>query len=154
MKEETENLVKELMEQTSTAFLATNDEKGIPFIRAVFNLKCPEDFPHPAKVISDYDDDSYTVYISTNTSSIKMKHINENNNIAVYYSKPVEGKGIMLQGQAEIIKDMEFKEKIWVENWTQYYPKGYTDPDFTMLKMKPKYLKGWYRGRFEHRFED
>ncbi len=154
MKEETENIVRELMKQTSTAYLATIDEKGFPYIRAVFNLKCPDSFPHPAKVISEYDDNQYTVYISTNTSSIKMKHINERNNIAVYFSIPSEGKGIMLQGQAEIVKDMEFKEKIWVENWTQYYPKGYSDPDFTMLKMKPKYLKGWYRGHLELRFND
>jgi general stress protein 26 len=55
----------------------------------------------------------------------------------------------MLQGHAEILDDIGFKEKIWVDNWVMFYPKGYTDPDFTILRLKPKLLKGWYKGPHE-----
>ena len=154
MKEETQSLVKELMEQTSAAYLATIDENGFPYIRAVFNLRCPEAFPHPARILKEYEDDPYTTYISTNTSSLKIKHIKANNKVAIYYCKPGEVKGIMLQGKAEIVDDMEFKKNIWEENWTRYYPEGYIDPDFTMLKIKPEYMKGWYRGHHVHKMED
>jgi len=154
MKEETESLVKELIEQTSTAYLATIDKNGLPYIRAVFNLRCPKSFPHSTKIIEEYETDPYTTYISTNTSSIKMKHIRINNNVAIYYCKPGDIKGIMLQGKAEIMEDMEFKKNIWEDNWTIYYPKGYTDPDFTMLKIKPEYIKGWFRGHHIHRIEN
>ena len=152
MKEELQNLVNELMEKPSIAHLATIDENGSPSIRAVFNLRCKEKFPHPAKVIEEYDDNPYTVYISTNTSSTKIKHISKEKRIALYFSLPDEVKGIMLQGEAEILDDMMFKEKIWVDNWKIYYPQGFDDPDFTILKLEPKLLRGWFRGRHEHKF--
>ncbi len=148
-KKDIEDLALELLSKPSSAYLATIDRNGFPHIRAIFNLRCSEKFPHPAEVIEEYEENPLTVYISTNTSSIKMKQIKENNNIAIYYSLPSEGKGIMLQGQAEILDDMELKEKIWVDDWVMYYPKGYTDPDFTILRLKPKYLKGWYKGPHE-----
>ena len=154
MKDEIKKLLDELIEKPTSAFLATVDESGFPSIRAVFNLRNKERFAHPAKIIDEYEEDPYTVYISTNTSSVKMKHILNDSRIALYFSLPDEGKGIMLQGEAEVIEDMEFKKKLWMDNWTMYYPQGYDDPDFTMLKIKPKILRGWYRGKHEHKFSD
>lgn len=153
MKNETKSLIDELIVRPHSAFLATIDENNNPSIRAIFNLRCKERFSHPAKIIEEYDDNPYTVYISTNTSSIKMKHIIENNNVAIYFSLPDESKGMMLQGKAEILDDIEFKKKIWEESWTMYYPEGYTDPDFTILKFMPIVMRGWYRGQHAYNFE-
>ena len=148
-KKDIEDLALELLSKPSSAYLATIDRNGFPHIRAIFNLRCSEKFPHPAEVIEEYEENPLTVYIATNTSSVKIKQIKENNNIAIYYSHPSEIKGIMLQGHAEILDDIELKEKIWVDDWVMYYPKGYTDPDFTMLRLKPKFLKGWFKGPHE-----
>lgn len=145
-QEETTELIHELLAKPSAAFMATIDENGLPYIRAVFNLRCEEKFPHPAKVIKELEDNTFTVYISTNTSSVKMKHISQNKNIALYYSIPGEVKGIMLQGEVKVLDDMDFKKKIWMDDWVKYYREGYTDPDFTILKLKPKVIKGWFRG--------
>ncbi len=153
MKEETRELAEELMVRPYSAALATIDENNYPTIRAVFNLRCKERFPHPAEVIEEYDDNPFTVYISTNTSSVKMKQVSTNKQVALYFSIPEEVKGIMLQGEAEVLEDMEFKKKIWVEGWQIYYPEGYTDPDFTILKVTPTLLKGWYRGPHSYKFE-
>ncbi|MCG3226211.1 MAG: pyridoxamine 5'-phosphate oxidase family protein [Candidatus Heimdallarchaeota archaeon] len=152
--EGTEEVTKELMEKTYAAYLSTIDKNGFPYIRAVFNLRCKEKFPHPAKVISEYDEDPYTVYISTNTSSIKVNQIEKNGKVAIYFALPNDVKGVMLQGEAEVLDDIEFKKDIWMENWTVYYPQGYTDPDFTILKIKPKLLKGWFRGHLYYDFKD
>lgn len=154
MKIETENLMEELIIRPHSAFLATIDEDNNPSIRAIFNLRCKERFPHPAKMIEEYDKNPYTVYISTNTSSIKMKHILGNNNVAIYFSLPDEGKGMMLQGVVEVLNDIKFKEKIWEDSWTIYYPEGHTDPDFTILKFTPKSMRGWYRGHHSYDFEE
>ena len=148
-KSDIEILALELLSKPSSAYLATIDRNGFPHIRAIFNLRCSEKFPHQAEVIEEYEENPLTAYISTGTSSAKMKQIKENNKIAIYYSLPSEGKGIMLQGQAEILDEIEFKKKIWVDDWVMYYPKGYTDPDFTILRLKTKYLKGWYKGHHE-----
>ena len=154
MNEKTKQLLEELMERPYSAYLATIDENGFPSIRTVFNLRCKEKFAHPAKVIEDYDDNPYTIYISTNTSSVKMKHILNDQRIALYFSIPDEVKGIMLQGKAEVLEDKEFKKNIWMDNWKIYYPLGYDDPDFTILKLKPKILRGWFRGPHKHKFTD
>jgi len=154
MKEETKKLLDELLLKPNAGFLATVDENGVPSIRSVYNLRCKESFPYSVKVINEYDSYPYTIYISTNTSSVKIKHIRKNPNVAIYFSLPKEIKGIMLQGKAEIMEDMEFKKAIWEDDWAQFYPKGPTDPDFTMLKIKPTLLRGWYKGHHHHEFED
>ncbi len=148
-KKDIEDLALELLSKPYFCYLATIDKNGFPHIRALFNLRCSEKYPHPAEVIEEYEENPLTVYIATNTSSAKIKQIKENNNIAIYYSHHSEIKGIMLQGHAEILDDIGFKEKIWVDNWVMFYPKGYTDPDFTILRLKPKLLKGWYKGPHE-----
>ena len=150
----TEEVTKELMEKTYAGYLSTIDKNGFPYIRAVFNLRCKEKFPHPAKVISEYEEDPYTVYISTNTSSIKVNQIEKNGKVAIYFALPNDVKGVMLQGEAEVLDDIEFKKNIWMENWTVYYPEGYTDPDFTIIKIKPKLLKGWFSGHLYYDFKD
>ncbi len=152
MNEELRDLLDELMIKPTNAYLATIDETGSPSIRAVFNLRCKEKYPLPAKIIKEYDNNPYTVYISTNTSSVKMKQISNEKRIALYFSIPEDVKGIMLQGEAEVLDDLEFKEKIWDDKWKMYYPLGYDDPDFTILKFTPKLLRGWYRGHHKHDF--
>jgi len=154
MKEETQALLDELILRPSSAFLVTIDENGDPAIRAIFNLRCKEKFAHAAKIIEKYDNNPYSIYISTNTSSIKMKHIENNPSVAVYFSLQDEVKGVMLKGKAEILEDMKFKEQIWTKGWEIYYPEGFKDPDFTIVKVKPTLLKGWYRGPHMHSFEE
>lgn len=48
----------------------------------------------------------------------------------------------------------EFKKKLWVEGWEKYYPQGYTDPDFTLLRLKPTCLKAWYGFRIHQQVID
>ena len=152
MDEDIINLTKELMSQLYAVFLATIDEHGSPYIRAVFNLRSVEKFPKPAKVIEEYDKNPLSVYISTNTASVKVEQIKRNDEVALYYCKPNDVKGIMLKGKAEILDDMDFKKQIWDDKWKIYYPEGVTDPDFTILRIIPKYLKGWHRGHLEIKF--
>lgn len=152
MDEDIINLTKELMSQVYAVFLATIDEQGSPYIRAVFNLRSVEKFPKPAKVIEEYDKNPLSVYISTNTASVKVEQIKINDEVAIYYCKPNDVKGIMLKGKAEILDDMDLKKQIWDDKWKMYYPEGVTDPDFTILRIIPKYLKGWYKGHLEIKF--
>ena len=154
MQVETRQLLEELLLNTFSMVLATIDEDNLPSLRSVFNLRCEKHFPHSSKVIKNYDDKPHNMYISTNTSSNKIKHISRNDNVALYFTiaEPGNVKGIMLQGKAEIIDDIEFKKTIWEDDWKEFYPKGYSDPDFTMLKVNPKFLKGWHKGHHKHRF--
>ncbi|MGC9779635.1 MAG: pyridoxamine 5'-phosphate oxidase family protein [Candidatus Heimdallarchaeota archaeon] len=144
--EEIIEVARELMKKALVGYLATIDSNGEPQIRAVENMRNPDKFPHEAKILSEYDQD-INAYISTNTSSVKVTQIIENNSAAIYFCSPVEYKGIMLQGYVEIINDSDLKKRIWQDSMLRYYPKGHTDPDHTILKLIPKYLKTWYNTR-------
>ncbi|NHJ49830.1 MAG: hypothetical protein FK733_18705 [Asgard group archaeon] len=139
-------IAKELIPKAQPAYFSTIDENGEPWVRAVENMRNPQVFPHECKILIEHDD-SITPYINTNTSSNKVKHILENTSAAIYYCSPTEWKGIMIRGPVEIITDMDFKKKLWRKEMLQYYKKGYTDPDFTILKLHPKHLKSWYTGK-------
>ncbi|MFX1243187.1 MAG: pyridoxamine 5'-phosphate oxidase family protein, partial [Promethearchaeota archaeon] len=87
----------------------------------------------------------FEIYISTNTSSSKTDHIKKNPKICVYYCDPEDFKGVMFGGEVEVIEDMKIKEKIWLDWWTRYYFKGLEDPDYTLLRLKPKTAQFYYR---------
>ncbi|MCE7746170.1 MAG: pyridoxamine 5'-phosphate oxidase family protein [Candidatus Heimdallarchaeota archaeon] len=152
-EEEIKKFAKELMLKAQPAYLATIDGNGLPQIRAVENIRNPEKFPHDAKILLEYDN-SLTPYISTNTSSDKIKQILANNSAAMHFCSPDEYKGIMMQGIIEIVNDPELKKRIWHEGMRQYYPKGHTDPDFTILRLRPKFMKAWHSGKHELTLSD
>lgn len=154
-RQEIIDLTKEILVHPTVGYLATISEEGFPEIRAVENFRCPEIYnAFPANFLTELDEDPLTIYFSTNTSSEKMKQLKKNNNVAVYFCIPKEFKGVMFQGKMEVIKDMDFKKKFWFDECLQFYPLGPEDPDFTILKMKPKRLKAWFKGKHEVIFSE
>ncbi|MFW9923235.1 MAG: pyridoxamine 5'-phosphate oxidase family protein [Candidatus Thorarchaeota archaeon] len=136
-------IAKELISRTLVAYLATINENNEPEIRAVENIRCKEKFPKEAAILEKYEKNLLINYISTNTSSKKIEHIKGNKTIALYYCVPQEYKGVMLKGQVEIVNNLALKKEMWDDSCMKYYPKGYTDPDYTLLKLKPNYIKAW-----------
>jgi len=149
--DELTSITLDLMKRAPVAYMATVDGDGLPQVRAVENLRSPEKFPHPSEVISKLDENPMISYLSINTSSNKLRQVEINPVVALYYCVPEEYKGVMLRGKAEVLDDLEFKTAIWVKGWERYYPKGYTDPDFTILRIKPDWVKVWYKGIHEMR---
>jgi general stress protein 26 len=135
--EEARNLSLELMRTSKAAYLTTIDSNGYPITRAMFNLRNEEQFPE----FNDFFNglrNKFDIYISTNTSSSKTEQIKKNPKICVYFCEPEEFKGVMFGGEVELISDMKVKQKIWLDWWTRYYLKGIEDPDYTLLRLKPK----------------
>ena len=101
--------------------------------------------------MSDYEVDPLTSYLSINTFSRKLRQVENNPVVALYYSVPEEYRGVMLRGNAVVHDNLDLKKRLWMNSWTRYYPKGISDPDFTLLKVKPDWVKSWYRGVHEMR---
>lgn len=53
----------------------------------------------------------------------------------------------MFTGTMEVLKDAKYKEMIWQDGDTMYYPKGVTDPDYCVLRFTAK--KGRYYSNFQ-----
>ncbi len=143
-----------LMETADAAYLATIGEDGYPHTRVVFNLRNKQQFPAQVNLFASHQED-LLVYISTNTSSNKVREIKANPRVSVYYCNPKEFRGVMLAGDIEIVADSEVKKELWNEGWERYYPAGIDDPDYTVLCLFPKIAAGWYQSsRFEFKLGD
>jgi general stress protein 26 len=134
----------ELMETSTAAYLTTIDTKGFPRTRAMLNLRNKKQYPSLLKLFQSHDKD-FIVYFTTNTSSTKVKQIEKNQKVCVYYCKQEQWSGLMLNGNIEIIKDKGLKEKLWQKDWDMYYPGGVTDPDYSILCLKPSFVKGYHK---------
>jgi general stress protein 26 len=142
--EEVKNVSLDLIENSEAAYLTTIDADGYPITRAMFNLRNKEQFPEFSEFFAKQDNE-FTIYISTNTSSSKVEHIKENPKISVYFCDPEDFKGVMFGGEAEIVDDPKIKKNIWLDWWTKYYPEGLEDPDYTLFKLNPKSARFYYK---------
>ena len=128
----------EIMERSSFVNLTTIDSKGFPSTRAMLNLRNKEQYPHLPTMYSE-EKNPLTVYMTTNTSSEKIKEIAENEKACLYFCEAESFHGIMLQGIVEHVTDKEFRKKVWQDGWEIYYPKG--DEDYSVLRFVPDKLK-------------
>lgn len=142
--DELKKLSLELIETSKAAYLTTIDFEGFPITRAMFNLRNKEQFPEFSEFFQKQEN-SFVIYIGTNTSSSKVAQIKENPKISVYYCDPENFKGVMFGGEVEIVDDMDIKRKIWLDWWTRYYPNGLEDPDYTLLRLHPKNARFYYK---------
>lgn len=123
-------------------YLSTIDESGFPPTRAMENLRNTKRFPKLENFFKQHSD-KFWILLSTNTSSAKIQHIKKNPAVCAYYCRPREYSGLALRGTAEIVEDRRLKEAVWHDYWTRYYPKGVTDPDYTVLSLHPAQCEGW-----------
>lgn len=133
-----------LMEESKAAYLTTIDSDGFPLTRAMFNLRNKEQFPEFSEFFKKQQN-LFSIYISTNTSSNKVTHLSKNHKMCVYFCDAEDFKGFMLGGLVEIVDDIEIKKAIWLDWWTKYYPEGLEDPDYTLLRLEPKNARFYYK---------
>lgn len=139
-------LGRQLMEVADAAYLTTIDVDGFPHTRAMFNLRNRDHFPRLNGLFAKHRDD-FLVLFSTNTSSTKVEQIGDNPASCVYYSTPMQYRGLMLAGEMEVVADTGLKNELWHEGWERYYPRGREDPDYAVLSIYPR------RGEYYHRLD-
>ena len=110
----------------------------------MFNLRNKEQFPEFSEFFQNQED-IFTIYISTNTSSTKVEHLKNNPLLCVYFCDADNFQGFMLGGSVEFIDDIKLKKNIWLDWWTKYYPKGIEDSDYTLLRLAPKTGRYYYK---------
>lgn len=142
--EEVKKSALQLISESKAAYLTTIDSDGVPITRAMFNLRNKEQFPEFSEFFQNLED-IFTIYISTNTSSTKVEHLKNNPLMCVYFCDADNFQGFMLGGSVEFIDDIKSKKNFWLDWWTRYYPKGVEDPDYTLLRLKPKTARYYYK---------
>lgn len=115
-----EKTVGNMIDKEKTIFVGSVDAEGFPNIKAMLQTRKREGIKH--------------IYLSTNTSSMRVSQFLKNNRACLYVCNTRFFKGVMLRGTMEILTDSTSKKMIWQEGDTMYYPEGVTDPDYCVLK--------------------
>jgi len=135
-------LCLELLDTAWPTYLTTIDANGYPQTRAMFNLRNRNRFPELIPLFENHCED-FMILFGTNTSSPKLLEITKNPATSVYFCIPEKSRGAMFGGDLQIVDDMELKKALWQDGWERYYPDGVEDPDYTVLKIFPRVVKGW-----------
>jgi general stress protein 26 len=135
-------IAEDLAERAEMLVLGTSGPGGYPYQRALFNLRNKKSFPSLAGWFAGRD--PFTVYLGTNGSSLKMIQLGADPRVSVYYMLPAEFNGMMICGEAS--PDPEARSRIWVEGWERYYPGGRDDPDYVVLRVRGRLVRGWRGG--------
>jgi general stress protein 26 len=128
-----EKTIGNLIDKAGVSFIGSVDSEGFPNMKAMLPPRKREGIKH--------------LYFTTNTSSMRVSQYKENSKACVYFCDKRFFRGVILKGTMEVLEDSYFKEMIWREGDTMYYPLGVTDPDYCVLKFTA------YSGRFYSNFK-
>lgn len=132
MKDMIEN-IENIIDTSTVTIISSIDHEGFPNTKAMLA-------PRKRNGIKE-------LYLTTNTSSMRVKQYSRNPRASVYFYDDRLFKGVMLKGKMEILHDDASKKIIWREGDEMYYPGGVSDPDYCVLKFTAR------EGRYYHKFK-
>ena len=104
-----EDAIKEalvLTDRSGIAMLGTNGDDGYPNIKAMIKME---------------NEGLTRLWFSTNTSSRRVVQLVRDSKTCVYFVDFEQWMGLMLVGDAEVLRDTESKKRLWREGFEKYY---------------------------------
>ena len=114
--------IEKFIDKQKVSFISSVDDDNYPNVKAMLK-------PRKRNGLKEF-------YFSTNTSSMRVKQYQSNQNASIYFYHKglIKYVGVMLKGKMEVLTDQETKKMIWRRGDTIFYKKGVTDPDYCVLK--------------------
>ena len=111
---------REIMTRAGVCVLITVDEKCRPDTRLMDPFPPEQDF---------------TVWLGTNPQSNKVRQIEGNPNVDLFYMEKDSYGYVVLHGTAQIVDDPREKELRWKEGWEAFYPDRSTS--YLLIRITP-----------------
>lgn len=115
---------REIMQEAGICTLITLDENGQPRAR-------PMDAFSP--------DEHFVVWMATNPNSRKVKQLQQQPLVSLYYFHQPSGSYVLLSGKAELVTNTEAKQKYWKPQWQDFYP-DYPN-NYLLIEVTPIWLE-------------
>ena len=112
--------IANLIDKQGICYISSIDDEGYPNTKAMLKPRLREGIKN--------------IYLTTNTSSQKVKSFRNNSKACLYFCDKRFFRGLMIKGTVEILEDKETKDKIWRIGDEMYYSKGKEDPDYCVIK--------------------
>jgi len=97
------------------------------------------------RTVSPIVEDDMSIWVTTRSTSRKVKQLRENPKICLAFVEPPEGdKAATVIGEVLIIPDIEKKKRVWQLapfDLYEHFPDGPTSSDFCLLKIIPKRIE-------------
>jgi len=93
-----------------------------------------EGYPRPVPMARISSKGFSTVWLTTGKDSLKVKHFKENPKAGLSYFE--NGNSVVLIGDVEVITDLETKKQFWIDWFIEYFPNGFEDTNYCLLKFK------------------
>lgn len=117
--EEIKSVAKTIMRATRFAGLTTIDSLGYPNTRTMDALAPEEDF---------------TIWLATNPKSRKVRQVEANQKVTLYYAQHDKGNYVTIIGNAFLVNDPDTKQAKWQDEWAEFYP---SQDDMMLIKVTP-----------------
>jgi general stress protein 26 len=117
-------LARVIMDSAQCHALATVDEGGKPHVRSM------SPFPPEKNMV---------IWLGTFRNSRKVKQIQKNPNVVVYYYDAKGFSFVSLSGKARIVDDADKKAKYWKQGWEQFYPDR--EKNYILIEVTPERLE-------------
>lgn len=116
--------IRKMIDKQKIVYISAIDATGFPTTKAMLAPRVMEGIR--------------VFYLTTNTSSKHVDYYRKKPQASLYFCDQRFFRGVMLQGNMEVLEEQEYKEKLWQEGDTTYYAKGVTDPDYCVLRFTAK----------------
>jgi len=97
------------------------------------------------RTVSPIVEDDMSIWVTTRSTSRKVKQLQKNPKICLAFVEPPEGdKAATVIGEALIIPDADKKKRVWnlaPFDLYEHFPDGPTSSDFCLLKIVPKKIE-------------
>jgi general stress protein 26 len=123
--------------------MGTSDEQKIVSIMRDNYLHanlatCDGDQPR-VRIVSPVVEDDMSIWVTTRSTSRKVKQLRENPKICLAFVEPPEGdKSVTVIGEASIVPDLEKRRRIWKLapfDLYEHFPDGPDSDDFCLLRI-------------------
>jgi hypothetical protein len=82
-----------------------------------------------------------TVWIATNPVTRKVKEIQQDSRVTLYYAAENASGYVTILGQAQVVNDAREKASRWKEDWAGFYRDKNRGPDYVLIRVRPLHLE-------------
>jgi len=126
----------------------SDEQKIVSIMKANFLhaslATCDGDQPR-VRTVSPIVEDDMSMWVTTRSTSRKVKQLRENPKICLAFVEPPDGdKAATVIGEAQIIPDMEKKRRVWSLapfDLYEHFPNGPDSSDFCVLRVLIKRIE-------------
>jgi general stress protein 26 len=86
-------------------------------------------------------DPNLIIWIGTNPLTRKVNEIQRDPRVTVLYFHASSVSYVTVMGRAALVTDAGEKERRWKKSWAPFYPNGFRDSSFTLVRVTPTRLE-------------